>query len=92
MHLGNLALGLDGVELAGVMPIYDMLPMAWMPQHNERPPLRPPRPAPADLSAEVEQARPAVAHFWARLEADARVSDELRSAAGALCVMRPTLM
>ncbi|MFM2249070.1 MAG: hypothetical protein RL071_5145 [Pseudomonadota bacterium] len=89
MHLGNLALGLNGVEIDGVMPIYDMLPMAWMPQHNERPPLRPPRPAPADLSAEVEQVAPAVADFWARLAADARVSDEVRAAAGALCRAAP---
>jgi hypothetical protein len=35
MHFGNLALGLEGVEVCGVMPIYDMLPMAWMPRHGE---------------------------------------------------------
>ncbi len=35
MHFGNLALGLEGVEVPGVMPIYDMLPMAWMPRHGE---------------------------------------------------------
>lgn len=79
MHLGNLCLGLSGVEMDGVMPIYDMLPMAWMPQ-NELRPIGRLRPAPDDLAAEVAAVAPAVADFWARLEVEPRASPGFRAA------------
>ena len=82
MHLGNLCLGLNGVEMDGVMPIYDMLPMAWMP-NNELRPLGRLRPAPDDLRAEAAAVGPAVADFWARLEAEPRASSEFRAALAA---------
>ena len=83
MHLGNLCLGLrateaGSVQIDGVMPIYDMLPMAWMPQGEVRP-LRALPPAPPDLAAQVAAVAPMVAAFWDRLEADPRISDAFRA-------------
>ncbi len=35
MHFGNLAFHLDGVRITGLAPVYDMLPMYYVPRHGE---------------------------------------------------------
>jgi hypothetical protein len=66
MHFGNLALGLEGVEVRGVMPIYDMLPMAWMPRHGEVVEGRVWE-VPGDLNTAAQRCSDAVAEFWSQV-------------------------
>lgn len=37
MHPGNLSFGMRGTRLAGLAPVYDMLPMFFAPRHGELP-------------------------------------------------------
>lgn len=73
MHFGNLALGLAGVDVRGVMPIYDMLPMAWMPRHGELVAGRVWE-LPTDLAHASSTPDQAVANFWGRVRSDERIA------------------
>jgi len=78
-HFGNLAFfdAYDGrFQLA---PIYDMLPMLFAPEHNQIPIriFEPPDPVSDTLGA-WGNARQLAEHYWRRLEAEARISDDFR--------------
>lgn len=75
MHPGNLSFWLDGVELAGVAPAYDMLPMAYAPRQRELVPVtfRPARPSPANADV-ADEVVAAAARFWAAVAAHPAVS------------------
>jgi len=78
MHFGNLTLGLRGTTINGVRPIYDMLPMAWMPRHGEVPRVSDLRPAPADLSSIATEA---IRDFWTCVAMHADISQPFRTIA-----------
>ena len=80
MHFGNLALGLRGITIDGVRPIYDMLPMAWMPRHGEVPSVTNLRPAPGDLPPHANKA---IRDFWTRVASHADISAAFRDIADA---------
>jgi hypothetical protein len=81
-HFGNLAM-LDRYDgHFSLAPIYDMLPMLFAPQNDvliERL-FEPPIPT-AETMSVYRRARELAEHYWARLSADARVSDEFRELA-----------
>jgi hypothetical protein len=80
MHLGNLSLRLDGLRIAGIAPVYDMLPMHFAPGPGGEVREDPYRGGtPIVASAE---AREAARRFWARCASDTRMSERFREIAG----------
>jgi serine/threonine protein kinase HipA of HipAB toxin-antitoxin module len=83
MHLHNLSCAVDILTVTGLAPIYDMLPMRYAPVGGEivarAPAITAPLPHDADIAADVVAAAD---DFWARVAADARISDTFRSLAG----------
>lgn len=79
MHFANLSFFSKGERILGLAPAYDMLPMAYVPQHGHfrDTPLRPPVPDPAE-AALWRSAREAALDFWARVHQDERISEEFR--------------
>jgi len=82
-HFGNITLfdRYEGpYELA---PVYDMLPMLFAPQHEQRVdrPYAPAPPTAASLCA-WEQARFLAEQYWALLAGDSRLSESFRSLCG----------
>jgi serine/threonine protein kinase HipA of HipAB toxin-antitoxin module len=82
-HFGNVAMFDRYDGRFSLAPVYDMLPMLFAPQNDqviER------GFAPADPAAETmsvyRRARALAEQFWARVLADARVSEEFRAIAG----------
>ena len=75
MHFGNLTLGLRGIAIDGVRPIYDMLPMAWMPRHGEltRVTARP--------RGQSGPATAAVTDFWRAVASHALISKTFQAVA-----------
>lgn len=85
MHFGNLAFFLDLSLPLALTPTYDMLPMLWAPRPGDATPapeFTPSAPMPQELELWPEAATLAE-RFWARVEADARVSDGFRPLAAA---------
>jgi len=82
MHLGNISLA-PAEERFMLLPIYDMLPMAFAPVRGELPnaALRPPI-ATKELSGVWEVTRQAAASFWSGLADDEALSDGFRTLAG----------
>jgi hypothetical protein len=81
MHLGNISVAptTDGFEL---LPLYDMLPMAFAPVRGElpRPRLRPPLRTAGNASFWSEMGA-AAGEFWQRVAADGAVSRNFRRVA-----------
>jgi hypothetical protein len=81
MHLGNISVAptTDGFEL---LPLYDMLPMAFAPVRGElpRPRLRPPLQTAGNASFWSEMGA-AAGEFWQRVAADGAVSRNFRGVA-----------
>lgn len=79
MHNGNFAFFMDGLSLAGATPIYDMLPMAFMPAQGE---LRNPRfeiPNFIDVSQQaIQKAQNAAIDFWNQVMQHPRISQEFK--------------
>lgn len=74
MHLGNLSLRMHGTTLAGLAPVYDMLPMFFAPRHGGElpsPTWRPPDDTPTDV-------RPVADDWWGRVASDERISTTFR--------------
>ncbi len=81
MHLGNVSLapGEQGFEL---LPLYDMLPMAFAPARGELPQIELHPPLRTDLNREVwTAAGEAAVEFWSRLAGDREVSRAFRAVA-----------
>ncbi|MEN0066226.1 MAG: HipA domain-containing protein [Myxococcota bacterium] len=74
-HFGNLTLFLDGLDLAGVAPAYDVNPAAYMPIRGEvregHPSVRNARPSLAEVAGEALGLARA---FWERVRTDGRIS------------------
>ena len=81
MHLGNISLspGELGFEL---LPLYDMLPMAFAPTRGELPELELHPPLRTDLNQHTwAQAGEAAAAYWSRLAKDRNLSRRFRAVA-----------
>lgn len=80
MHRGNLALRVDGLEVTGLAPVYDMLPMFYAPRHGGELPR-----GTWDPDARMERwptgVREAARVFWRRVADDPLVSDDMRAIA-----------
>jgi len=80
MHNGNFSFFIEDLSLAGVTPIYDMLPMAYMPVQGE---LRNPNieaPRFINVSREANQkARDMAVVFWNRVVEHSQISEHLKS-------------
>ncbi|MBI4614802.1 MAG: type II toxin-antitoxin system HipA family toxin YjjJ [Planctomycetes bacterium] len=82
MHGANLSFFLRGARVLGLAPAYDMLPMAYAPQHGQlldrwTPP---PHPAPPDAAA-WREARIGATQFWSRVAARSDLSPAFRTIA-----------
>ncbi|MGE4500905.1 MAG: HipA domain-containing protein [Hydrogenovibrio sp.] len=80
MHNGNFSFFMEGLELMGVTPVYDMLPMAYMPVQGElrNPELTAPRFI--DVSNEARQlALSLAAVFWEQVLSDDLVSSAFKN-------------
>lgn len=82
MHPGNLSLWLDGTRLAGVAPVYDMLPMLYAARQGELPAVAfdPAVPSPADRDV-ARTAWTAANTFWNEVAAHPEVSAGFRACA-----------
>lgn len=80
MHNGNCSFFLDGLKLAGVTPVYDMLPMAFMPVQGElrNPEIEAPRFVNVSEQAKKDALNMAL-DFWKRVMAHPQISDEFKS-------------
>ena len=83
MHHGNLSLWFGRGRLGGLAPVYDMLPMRFMPRHNEVP-----RAVTLEIPAKVAAlvaahpgARAAAGRFWGRAAAHPEISPGFREIA-----------
>lgn len=65
MHLGNFSFFMEGLEIGEATPIYDMLPMAYMPKQGElmNPEMKVPRFIPVSESAQAIAQAVAI-KFW----------------------------
>ncbi|MDR9498214.1 MAG: HipA domain-containing protein [Hydrogenovibrio sp.] len=80
MHLGNLSFFLEGLQVTGVTPIYDMLPMAYMPVQGEirNPETKPPRFI--DVSDQAQEAALKIAvRFWEAVMENPMISDRFKT-------------
>jgi hypothetical protein len=83
MHFGNLSFFLEPTLPLALAPTYDMLPMLWAPRPGDATPapaFAPPEPMPNELELWPEIA-PLAVQFWARVESDARISEDFRAIA-----------
>jgi len=85
MHLGNLALGIDG-NVFRLLPVFDMCSMGFAPKSGEVQIMKFVPPA-LDSLAVIDRVDPRAAldmaiQFWDRVAADDRVSDEFKEFLG----------
>lgn len=82
MHFGNLSFYFEGLQLQGLAPVYDMLPMLYMPVRDEvvERPFRP-KPLFGVDGGVVKQALALALDYWQRLARDTRVSAAFREVA-----------
>lgn len=88
MHAANLSFFTDGLQVIGLCPAYDMLPMAYAPQqgHLRQPPLTLPIPDPGDSPIWSDVCR-AAADFWSAVASHPEVSEDFRRIAAANAVV-----
>ncbi len=80
MHLGNLSLHLQGTTIAGLAPVYDMLPMFHAPRHGGELPVGIYRPS-LEAVEVPGSAREAAVELWDRVQSHPMLSDDFRSIA-----------
>ena len=81
MHLGNISLA-PAAGCFRLLPIYDMLPMAFAPVRGELPEVKLRPPIRTDNNGEVwEPTRRAAATFWDRVADDTQCSPSFRARA-----------
>ncbi len=83
MHAGNLSFFIQGEKILSLAPIYDMLPMAYAPVHEEviKPIFQTPILPPYDKNIWQKVIKPA-RMFWNRVQQDLRIGSEIRGVAG----------
>jgi hypothetical protein len=82
MHFGNLSYFAQGERLKGLAPIYDMLPMFYMPQHGNMHSEPYPIPTPAPIYGPVwRSAYAASLELWTTVSEDIRLSEDFRKIA-----------
>lgn len=82
MHFGNLSYLAKGERLQGLAPIYDMLPMFYMPQHGNMRSEPSPIPLPAPSYAPVwRSAHAASLELWTTVSEEIRISESFRQIA-----------
>jgi hypothetical protein len=80
MHLGNVSFFMQDLKLIGLTPIYDMLPMAYMPVQGElrNPEIKPPRFI--DVSDQArDNAFQIARHFWQAVMTHPMISNEFKT-------------
>ena len=82
MHAGNLSFTWTNLQLTGVAPVYDMLPMLFAPREGEiiERPFEPPSPDPADADV-WPSAWSAASAYWRRVMGDERITADFRRVA-----------
>jgi len=82
MHLGNLSFYCSELELKGLTPAYDMLPMLYAPQSEQivEREFKPPIPSPADEDIWNTCWR-AACEFWSKVAKDKRISENFKEIA-----------
>jgi hypothetical protein len=84
MHLGNLALALDGLTPIALAPLYDMLPMAYAPRANDLVPIEPLAPRfEARWAASWTRALTLARAYWDVVAQHPEISAEFRAIARA---------
>ena len=79
MHFANLSFFIRGEHLEGLAPIYDMLPMFYMPQHDDVRSGPHPLPTPLPIHAPVwRSAYTAARELWSAAALSDHVSDTFR--------------
>ena len=80
MHNGNFSFFLDEINLTQPTPIYDMLPMAYMPVQGElrNPDFTPPRFINVSIQAQNLAKKMAI-HFWQQVEQSPLISSEMKN-------------
>lgn len=81
MHLGNLSLAIEG-DVFRILPAYDMCSMGFAPKAGEVCPFAFSPPALDDLDLKdtvIGEIKNMARDFWARVQADPRISDEFRT-------------
>ena len=79
MHFGNLSFFFEGLELQGLTPVYDMLPMMYMPVRDEVVEREFKVPVLLGIADDVQQEAALMAgDYWWRVVADVRISAEFR--------------
>ncbi|MBO1927038.1 HipA domain-containing protein [Thiomicrorhabdus sp. 6S2-11] len=79
MHLGNFSFYMDGINIGEATPIYDMLPMAYMPRQGElmNPEWQTPRFIPVSENAR-NIAQEIAERFWESVGKQSDISDEFK--------------
>ncbi|WP_319558097.1 HipA domain-containing protein [Thiomicrorhabdus sp.] len=79
MHLGNFSFFLKGLEIDEAAPIYDMLPMAYMPKQGElmNPDMTVPRFVPVSETAK-KRALATAKEFWMKVLEHQEISDDFK--------------
>lgn len=87
MHLGNLSFYFEGLTIQALAPIYDMLPMAYMPKQGELVTPEFKRPILFDIEPETQNiAQELAIRFWRQASLDDRVSEGFKSTIVQACL------